>query len=162
MRKLTTKTYLVPIIFWSLISCHSTSYETNLYSNLKIAMERMEIDNMISENQTVMLINMKGCSVCYSRALYFLEKNSDSKNISYIITGVQSKKNLEIRLGKSTISKDNIFLDLKDIIYSSGIHETYPIIFYRQSSKLLKIELADLNNSGVYETLSGFINESAR
>lgn len=145
------------ILLCLFLACGSNKKkDLHLYEKLEKSITRMQVDN-VRDDDVILVINMKGCSVCYSRALYFLENNIQFNSVQYIITEIPSRKNLLIKLGDDVISSANVHLDLDGIIYSSGIRETYPMIFYRENGELRELEVADLSNEEAYSRLSGFL-----
>ena len=141
-----------------LTSCGSEKKGDAYYNDLIRISENVGVENMDPDN-VLMVINMRGCSVCYSKALYFLGQNLNLNSVTYIITGIQSKKNLRIRLGDEVVESAFVYLDTKNLFFSGGIDEPYPIIVYRKDGLRLEIDIAGLDNKDAYSKLANYLNQ---
>lgn len=140
------------VLQFCLLSCASDKKEEKLFVGVMKAAEKIGL-NDLDDNGVIMVINMQGCSVCYSRALYFLEKNLSHGHVTYVITGIQSKKNLAIRLGKDIVNNEKVFLDTKNYLFASDVSEPYPLIVYMNDGEFLKMDIADIQNTEAYVVL---------
>lgn len=135
--------FLYLFLAFLVLACHTEDAAESDYRKLNEGLKAIPI-NGCGEDDIFVVINMKGCSACYSKALNFIEQNYKQKGIHYFFTGVVSKKNLKIRMGNEIMSSDNVHIDEEDILLHKGLNYAYPLIFYRSKGNLLLREIADV------------------
>lgn len=131
-----------------------------LYSSLAGVFDQLEVQQLESSKSAIMVINLRGCSVCWSRALHFLKENiNKTDQFSYLITGVESRKDLAIRLGKDVLDSPHLYIDHDDLVSGKGVRETSPIVFYFSKDQQLEhVEIVDIDKPHIYSNLVSEFN----
>lgn len=132
----------IGLLLVAIFACSNTSSEAD-YNKLMKGLKALSAEGFGGDD-VIVVINMKGCSACYSKALNFLKKYSDLDHIHYFITGVESQKNLKIRLGSDVFNSSKVHIDGDQILLHQGLNYAYPLIFYRNNGDLVRMEIADV------------------
>lgn len=159
MRKfIDLKTVSLVTIILMITSCETAEKRNGeLLEKVRVSIEKLDIS--LADNDVLMIINMSGCSACYSRALkYAKETYTHTNRLHFVITGYNSKKSLRLRLGQDVFNKGQIYLDEKGYIYQSGIKQDYPLITYKENGEFQSLDIADLKNSLAYSRLSEYLS----
>ncbi len=92
----------------------------------------------LTEKDFLIVIPGEGCGGCISSATTFLiENQSNFDNSIIIFTGVLDKKLLRNQVGKKFLDKDNVIIDVNNLLMSLELKSVYPYYFKIVNSKLI-------------------------
>lgn len=119
------------VILVMFISCNSEK-DYGKFLNKRL----MQIDqSILAKFDTIVIIPRKGCNACIDQADKFFRENL-RENILFVFTSIDSRKHLELELGKENVKKNNVLLDLDNIMYSFTYEDSgYPLILIKKNSK---------------------------
>lgn len=103
-----------------------------------------------------------GCNGCISNAEYFLKTNYGRKNIRFILTAVDSKKILALKLGEEIVNSNNIYIDVDNEVGPSMENENaiYPFIIQLDKNRIVDIFILSPEGGNKSDQLIEKINET--
>jgi hypothetical protein len=85
-----------------------------------------ELDINVNENKNYLVVQIDGCSGCRDEVISFIDANSSSPNLGYIITGFEPK--LISQVIKKKILP-NLIIDRKGLFIKNGLSRGFPVLF---------------------------------
>lgn len=104
--------------------------------------------------KSIVIIPFGGCSSCIDEAFRFLENNATNQEIQFVISNVNNKRLIRLRLTKmSVIQNSNVIIDDSSSHLNFGLNTMYPYIIYTTESGSLDYRLVDPYNSHEWSLL---------
>lgn len=131
------------ILLISLISCTQKS---------SLSEEAMEIIKTYSNSKVegIFIIPYFGCSPCNEKAEEFLIDNSNI-NYYFVLTGFESSKQLNIKIGKH-LDKKQVILDDDFNLYKYKLELNYPVFFKVDNGEIVEKYIMNPENYWLYES----------
>lgn len=109
------------------------SYEEQVTKQLEKYFSAEEL----AQYERIVFIPNGGCAGCVLQAEdYFLHTKEDTETL-FVFTNFLSRKDLNIKLGESSINRPNVWLDNDNSLYFSQYKESlYPCVIYVSGGKI--------------------------
>jgi hypothetical protein len=100
----------------------------------------MHLADSIDQYDLIVLIPGSGCTGCITQAEDYFLRNVQNERIKFILTKNHSNKGLSIRLGKSNLRRNNVWIDQGDVFYLEEYEERiYPMVISIRDGRIDKI-----------------------
>lgn len=119
--------YMLFLLLSGMACTRMYSYEEQVTSRL----EKQFSAKVLDKYKRIIFIPNGGCVGCVSQAEdYFLRTKGDIETL-FIFTNFLSRKDLNIKLGKSSLDRFNVYLDSENLFYFPNYQESlYPCVIY--------------------------------
>lgn len=127
--------YCIFAINLLLYSCQKNEYHIAL-----TRLVEMHLADSIDQYDLIVLIPGSGCTGCITQAEDYFLRNVQNERIKFILTKNHSNKGLSIRLGKSNLRRNNVWIDQGDVFYLEEYEERiYPMVISIRDGRIDKI-----------------------
>jgi len=121
------------ILFLCLCKCQSPSYSEKLLERFYDLFDSSNFDY-----KYLIIIPNSGCSGCITNAETFFIENKERTDVFFVFTRVQSRRELQLRVGEENLNRSNVYIDSNNRLYFKEFEDSvYPVIFSFQDNEII-------------------------
>ncbi len=122
---------IVPIFAYMVCMGCSIKNESPLSKDFKGALSQVNPNERINDCKAFLVIPNTGCTGCISSAeSLLLENYKTTKKIKFILTRIESYKNLYLKLKIDIKNEPNILIDSNNVFSRKPFASIYPQVFF--------------------------------
>lgn len=100
-----------------------------------------------------------GCNGCITNAENLMRQNVHRKNIRFVLTNIESLKELKLKMGEHRLDNQNVYIDTDNQIFSLFNPEEflYPVVIYLNGNRINKVDQFEPQSPENYDTFIKFL-----
>lgn len=120
------------------------------------------LPNKDKQFDAYLVIPGTGCSGCITNAENLMKQNVHRKNIRFVLTNIESLKELKLKIGESIMANQNVYIDHENQIFKlfNPAKFIYPVVIYLNGNKIKEVAPFEPPTTENYDNFLKFLEST--